>query len=99
MFTHCVYFWLNEGLSAAELAEFETGLRSLTKIPTVLHGFVGKPASTDRPVIDRSYSWGLTVVFEDLAGHDVYQEHPVHTKFRDCAKYWNKVVIYDFVDG
>jgi hypothetical protein len=100
MFTHCVYFWLKEGLSPGEVAEFEKGLRSLTTISTVVHGFVGTPAATDRPIIDRSYSYGLVVAFRDEAGHDAYQVDPIHSAFRDgCAQYWRRVTIYDFQDA
>lgn len=99
MFTHCVFFWLKDDLSPAKVREFEAGLRALTTIPSVLHGFVGKPAATDRPIIDRTYSYGLTVVFKDLAGHDAYQDHPTHTPFRDVASAaCKKIQIYDFED-
>jgi hypothetical protein len=97
MFTHCVFFWLKPGMTADEKGELERKLRALTTIPSVVHGTVGTPASTNRPIIDRSYSWGLMVAFKDLAGHDAYQEHPVHDDFRDsCGKFFDKVLIYDF---
>lgn len=97
MFTHCVFFWLKDGMTADDKGEFERKLRVLTTIPSVVHGTVGTPASTDRPVIDRSYDWGLMVAFKDLAGHDAYQVHPIHDAFRnDCGKFFAKVVIYDF---
>lgn len=98
MFIHSVYFWEREGLTPAERSEWEEGLRSLTTIETVRGGWIGTPASTDRPVIDRSYSYALVVHFADEAGHDVYQEHPVHDVFRErCARFWKKVQIYDAV--
>lgn len=98
MFTHCVYFWLRDDITAAEAQEFERGVRALLTIPSVVHGTVGKPASTDRPIIDRSYTWGLVTIFKDQAGHDAYQEHPTHTPFRDIAKNaCTKILIYDFV--
>ena len=98
MFVHAVYFWLKPDLSEADKKEFIKQANDLTKIPSVRHGWVGTPASTNRPVIDRSYSYALIVAFDDLAGHDAYQVHPIHDKFRiECAKCWNKVVIYDSV--
>ena len=98
MFIHSVYFWEREGLSAADRAEWEKVLRSLLKIETVKHGWLGTPAPTDRPIIDRSYTYSLTLAFADQAGHDVYQEHPVHDVFREsCARYWREVLIYDSV--
>ena len=98
MFAHCVYFWLKDDLSERDKAAFERGVRSLTRIESVEHGFVGVPADTDRPIIDRSYSYALVVMFRDAAGHDAYQVHPVHDRFREeCAGLWQKVQIYDSV--
>ena len=58
--------------------------------------FIGVPAATDRPVIDRSYTFALIVIFDDLAGHDAYQVHPIHGAFVDTFNtYWTKVQIYD----
>lgn len=96
MFVHTVYFWLDRSLSHERVAAFEAGLRSLLGIATVRHGFVGRPAATARPVVDRTYDYALTVVFDDLPGHDVYQAHPLHRAFVDTqAPCWIKVLIYD----
>ena len=100
MFVHCVYFWLRDDLTAEERQRFTQGLQSLTEIEGVKEGYVGTPASTDRPVIDRSYAYALVVVFEDQAAHDAYQEDEVHDAFRDtCAALWTDVRIYDFTDA
>ncbi len=96
MFVHTVYFWLKADITAEEKSAFVKGVTSLTTISSVKHGWVGVPADTDRPVIDRTYSYGLTVVFEDLAGHDVYQVHPIHKEFLELKHLWTQVKIYDF---
>lgn len=99
MLTHVVFFWLKPGLSAEQRARFETGVKSLLSIPDLVTGSVGRPASTDRPVIDRSYDYGLLTVFKDLAGHDAYQVDPIHLAFIEkCKEYWTRVQIYDFED-
>lgn len=99
MFIHSVYFWLRDDLTAEEHSRFVDLARALTRIETVRHGWLGVPAATDRPIIDRSYSYALTVAFDDEAGQDVYQDHPVHDRFRDeCAGYWSRIVIYDAID-
>jgi hypothetical protein len=98
MFTHCVFFWLKEGTTADDRVKFEDGLRSLTTIPGAFHATFGVPASTDRPVVERSYSHGLMVKFDDLAAHDAYQVHAVHKEFlKNCAGLWSRVQVYDFV--
>jgi hypothetical protein len=98
MFVHAVYFWLKPGLTPAQTGQFEELARAMSKIPTVRHLWLGKPAATDRPVIDRSYSYALTVVFDDAAAEDAYQKHPIHDTFREkCGSFWTKVLIYDSI--
>ena len=100
MFIHNVYFWLHEDLAEPDRRAFERGLELLLSIDSIERAYRGVPAATDRAVIDRSYSYGITVVFPDQAAHDAYQAHPAHDRFRDaCARYWRKVQIYDFVSG
>lgn len=96
MFIHSVFFWLREDLSEREQANFRQGAFSLSAIETVHQGFVGTPASTDRPIIDRSYSYALILVFKDKDAHDAYQAHATHDQFRRrFSSHWNKVLIYD----
>lgn len=97
MFVHTVYFWLKPGLTAAERADFAAGVQSLGGAPSVRHLWHGAPAATDRPVIDRTYSRGLTLVFDDAAGHDAYQTDPVHLRFVEQHRdKWTRVQIYDY---
>jgi hypothetical protein len=96
MFLHTVLFWLRTDLTPEDIRKFESGLQDLIQIDSVKFNFIGKPAVTRRPVIDSSYSYKLVVGFDDLAGHDRYQEAPLHLKFIDnCQKFWTKVQIYD----
>lgn len=97
MLVHTVFFWLDPQLGAAQRAEFEMRLNKLTTISAVSHGFTGVPSATNRPVIDRTYSYGLTLIFENLAKHDEYQVDPLHQEFIEkCHAMWLKVTIYDF---
>jgi hypothetical protein len=98
MFVHAVYFWLRDDLSKRDRETFRAGLKSLVSIEGVRHGYIGKPAATDRPVIDRSYSASLVLVFDDEAAQEAYQVHPVHDRFREeCGTFWTTVRIYDSV--
>jgi hypothetical protein len=98
MHRHNVFFWLKEGLSDSALLEFEQGLETLTKIPLVLNGCYGKPANTNRAVVDNTYSYGLTLIFKDTTDHNLYQGDPVHMAFVDQnAAKWNRVQVYDFL--
>jgi len=96
MFVHHVFFWLKSAGGPEEVKQFEKGVNSLKAIKSIKMAEIGVPASTDRPVIDRSYSYSLLLVFENLADHDAYQIDPIHTQFvADCAHLWDRVQIYD----
>lgn len=100
MFVHSVYFWLRDDLSAEERDRFARGVNALRDIESVRHAWIGGPAPTpDRPVIDSSYSCALIVVFDDMGGHDEYQVHPLHERFKqECGDLWTRVLIYDSLD-
>jgi hypothetical protein len=97
MLAHHVFFWLKPEITEEQKSEFKQGLESLVGVETATSVIVGTPVpSIDRPVVDKTYSFSLLVLFNDLAGHDVYQTHPVHKAFLETFKtYWDKVVIYD----
>ena len=96
MFVHHVFFWMKEGLSTVEIKKFEETVHTLTGIEHVKLGDVGKPAATDRPVIERSYAYSLLLVFDNKQKHDDYQVHPIHLQFvESCSMLWTKVLIYD----
>ena len=98
MIVHCVFYWLKDGVTREERAEFDKGLRLVTTIPSV-HVFVGAPAPTNQPDIDRSYSQALVIAFRDMAGRDEFQSHPAQVAFREtCARLCAKVQAYDFHD-
>jgi len=64
---------------------------------SLLH--IGTPADTDRDVIDNTYHYSFLIGFKDRKGHDIYQEHPIHDKFRnEYNEMWTKVLVYDSVD-
>ena len=96
MFVHHVYFWLKQDLAPTDIQKFEETVKTLPGISHVRFGDVGKPASTNRPVIDTSYSYSLLLAFENKQNHDNYQVDPVHERFVSlCSSFWDKVLIYD----
>ena len=99
MFIHTVYFWLDNAASDADCKQLIHDCRKyLGKVPTVRQLWAGPPALTPRDVVDNSYAVGLTVVLDDAAAHDVYQEHPLHKEFIQRNKvHWARVQVYDFM--
>ena len=97
MLIHSVFFWLKPELTDVQRADFRRGLESLRGVRTLQSVYIGTPAAIPpRPVVDASYSYSLTCLFADLAGHDVYQVDPLHKAFLEQFRsYWTKVQIYD----
>jgi hypothetical protein len=97
---HHVYFWLKHRDSKEDLQKLLEGLKTLEKIESVRKIHIGVPASTEpRPVVDTSYSASELIFFDDVAGQDVYQAHPIHKKFvEQCSGLWEKVIVYDSID-
>lgn len=97
MLVHSVFFYLKPDVTDAEKADFLKGIHMLKDIQTVRGFYVGVPAATpDRPVIEKGYGAALTVIFDDVEGHNIYGPHAIHDAF--IAKYkhlWQKVVVYD----
>ncbi len=97
MFVHTVYFWLKRGAPAeARDRLVRDCVEFLGKVPTVRHLWAGPPAMTPRPVVDNTFDVGLSVVLDDRAGHDVYQEHALHKEFiARNQEHWQRVQVYD----
>ena len=97
---HHVFFWLKNPNSKEDLNKLLEGLRTLEKIESERKINIGVPASTEkRPVVDNSYSASELIFFDDVAGQDVYQVHPIHKKFvADYSHLWEKVIVYDSID-
>lgn len=96
MLAHHVLFWLKADTTADQKTAFRKGLESLEGIESVKTFHIGTPAPIDRAVVDTTYSFSLTIIFDDMAGHDVYQVHTLHQAFLDQFRVlFDKVVIYD----
>jgi hypothetical protein len=98
--SHHVFFWLKNPNSKEDRDRLIAGLRKLEKIETIRSLQIGVPADTEkRPVVDNSYAVSELMFFDDVAGQNVYQDHPLHKKFiEDCSALWDKVIVYDSVE-
>ena len=98
MLIHTVFFWLKPELTGAQRAEFRRGAASLATIRHLEQALIGPPAPTPpRPVVDQTFSVGLTVICRDAAAHDAYQTDPIHLAFvAKFQSWWTRVQVYDF---
>lgn len=98
-FIHHVYFWLKNPDSKEDLEKLIAGLKKLAKVKTIQAAHIGRPADTNRDVIDRSYAVSWCLFFKNKADQDSYQTDPIHLKFiEECASVWSKVIVYDAED-
>lgn len=97
---HHVFFWLKEPKNEDHKKQLVKALNDLLKVETIKLSHIGFPAGTEsRDVVDHSYSVSYMVMFDDQAGQDAYQVHPLHVKFvEENSHLWEKVVVYDSVD-
>jgi hypothetical protein len=97
---HHVFFWLKEPKNEAHKKQLVKALTDLLQVETIRMSHIGFPAGTEsRDVVDHSYSVSYMTIFDNQAGQDAYQIHPLHLKFvEENSHLWNKVVVYDSVD-
>jgi len=100
IFIHHVYFWLNNPDSKEDLEALKKGLQKLSTVKNLKMFHIGKPADTNREVIDRSYAVSWFTIFENAEEQQKYQVDPIHLKFvEECQHLWKKVIVYDTVDA
>ena len=98
-FIHHVYFWLKNAENEMDKQKLIEGLTKLSVVKTIKAFHIGKPANTNREVIDSTYSISWLLLFNNKKDQDSYQVDPVHLNFvEECAHLWSKVTVYDTVD-
>lgn len=91
------FFWLKEQTESNKVALY-SGLEKLAEIDLIKEAYIGKPAATNREVIDSSYDFSITFIFDDKSKQDVYQDHPDHLVFIEtCSHLWKQVQVYDAI--
>ncbi len=99
-FIHHVFFWLKNPNSTEDEQGLIEGLKKLSAANTIKSFHIGKPAATNREVIENTYAISWLLLFDNKEDQDIYQTDPVHLKFiEDCSHLWSKVVVYDTVDA
>jgi hypothetical protein len=99
-FYHAVFFTCKPGTPETEIdALIADCYNSLAKVPSVRSLHAGRrDTRMARDVNVKDYTVGLVVIFDDKAGHDLYNESAIHTDFMNNHKaYWSGVKVYDFL--
>lgn len=96
-FVHTVYFWLKNPADQAVREKFEKSMKTyINSSKYIKTKHIGVPASTNRPVIDSSYSYCLSLTFASKEDQDKYQVEDTHLVFiKESEMLWEKVLVYD----
>ncbi len=95
-FVHSAYFWFKEDVTEEQIEAFISDSEKLREIKTVKGFFTGKPANTDRPVIENSYDYAVIFLFEDLEAQEYYQKDPLHLEMIEKhSSIWERVMVTD----
>lgn len=98
-FIHHVFFWLKNPESKEDYDALINGLKKLSGAKIIRQFHIGKPADTDRGVIDRSYAVSWMLFFNNADEQSSYQTDPMHLTFvEECSHLWTKVIVYDSVN-
>ncbi|MEM9400067.1 MAG: Dabb family protein [Verrucomicrobiota bacterium] len=98
MITHVVIFWTDKTNSEGREA-LQKGCKELiSRIPGVLEFRFGQPVSSNRGVVDDSFSLAISMTFENQKAAETYQEHSLHKQFVNeyVKKYVKRFVVYDW---
>jgi hypothetical protein len=98
-FVHAVYFDMKPDTPESLINEMvNDAYQVLGKIPSVRMIKSGRrDERMQRDLNDKTFTVGLVIFFDDKAGHDLYNDHPLHKEY--AAKYGphaDKVRVFDF---
>lgn len=98
-FIHHVFFWLKDPGNTSDRDKLVEGLAALSKVKSIRSFHIGRPANTNRDVIERGYAVSWFLFFDSDAEQASYQVDPIHLNFvKEYAALWSKVIVYDSVD-
>ena len=95
--THVVLCWMDTTLTAEAIDALIDETQKLDEIPGVEKLTVGKPIQSDRPIVDDSFSFGMTMEFKSVEKMNAYLSNKRHTSFvtEKIKPHLVKLVVYD----
>lgn len=95
---HIVLVWLKADTPAALVDELMEKTRGLAAIETVRDLHVGRAVPSERPIVDDSFSFGITFTFSNREDMQRYLVHPLHINYVEklLKPHLEKVIVYDY---
>lgn len=95
--THVVLCWLDSTVSPQEIDSLISLTYDLKEIPGIMDLYVGKPVSSERPIVDDSFTFGITMTFADAESMNHYLADKRHTSFvaQNIKPRLNRIIVYD----
>lgn len=96
--SHVVIVWLNDGVSEGQLTDILDKAKVLSAIEVVQDVKIGLAVASARATVDDSFSFALTVEFNNSADMQTYLAHELHLEYVNSVlkPVLKKIVVYDF---
>lgn len=98
LITHVVVVWVKDDVSHKQVSKIIEAASVLRSIDVVQDLKVGRPVESERAIVDDSFSFALTVTFENNADMQAYINNEAHVAYVKSAikPVLKKIVVYDF---
>ena len=95
---HVVLVWLKPHTSAEIADALIERTRDLASIGTVRALHVGRAIASDRPIVDDSFSFGITFTFDSEEDMHRYLTDPQHVEYVEklLKPHLQKITVYDY---
>lgn len=96
--THVVIVWLNETLSEQQVTTIIEKSRVLETLEVVKAVKIGRPVTSNRDVVDDSFTFAISVSFKNAADMKAYSIDETHLNYVKTVlkPSLEKILIYDF---
>lgn len=96
--THVVVVWLNDDLTETQIDDIINQSKFLENLAVVDDMKIGRPIPSERPIVDDSFTFALSVTFKNAADMKLYSVDKSHLEFVNTVlkPVLKKIVIYDF---
>ncbi len=98
--THIVLCWMDSTVSEESVDSLIIETKKLDEIPGVETLTVGRPVPSERPIVDDSFSFGITMTFASEETMNAYLSDERHTSFvgTHIKPRLAKLIVYDIVE-